>query len=746
MAEVLLIVVAQDDVPRLVGLVKRFGDAGLTVRVALAVSASARSAEVEEALAGHVAESRVLQLSLSGRRNGVAPRRFSRRWARIVARNAVVRGWVRTGSPERRAWLLAKFDPWIRRRATRTDLIVAADPAATRASELAAKHNDGADRLGADDAALDAVLGQFTAMVPLQRLLRTGLSRTSAHDVVAAWEYVAAHPMAPRLRELAGKGLAIARTLRRAHAFDAGESVARAALGLDLPPAELAALRVELVTNQIAAGGYPAEALAGSVRGLLDYADRALGAGDLRTATDLTLHSIDAALHRELHADVLESPLVADPVGFLAPLRESLTFRALRAPSGSMADVLTESPAPSPSSSATPSAMSPAMSPARSSGRPNRATARTVDRRSTRVPGSRAPHRVLVVPGDYPHFTQGIISALAEEPDVELRVLNLREPGVPRRYQRGMLVTDRLSDAVGREFPAPAQADSDLLSWADTIFVDWCDNAALWVTLHAPASARIVVRVHSLEAISHQPHMIDWSRVAEVIFVGDHVRRLLENAVPDIAAAPGRHVVPNEMRLERFGLPKRPGAERTLAMVGWAQRVKDPLWTLDVLSQLRATDPRWRLLLIGRDFNARAHAGAMAYREEFRERAAADDVRDGLVYVGYTTDLPEALRDAGFVISASRRESFGVGAVEGAASAAVPVVRDWPIYASYSGARSIFPAEWVVERPEEAVERILAFADPERWAMEGAAARGHVVKNFDWSVVEPQFRTVLLGE
>ena len=172
-------------------------------------------------------------------------------------------------------------------------------------------------------------------------------------------------------------------------------------------------------------------------------------------------------------------------------------------------------------------------------------------------------------------------------------------------------------------------------------------------------------------------------------------------------------------------------------MVGWAQRVKDPLWTLDVLSQLRATDPRWRLLLIGRDFNSRAHAGAMAYRDEFRERAAADDVRDGLVYVGYTTDLPEALRDAGFVISASRREGFPVGPTEGAASGAVPIMRDWPMYASYEGARGVFPAPWVVQRPEEAVERILAFADPERRDEEGAAARRHVVASFDWSVVEP---------
>ncbi|GAA5032373.1 glycosyltransferase family 4 protein [Actinopolymorpha pittospori] len=720
MTEVLLIVGDRGNTPRLVGLVERLGSAGLTVRVA--TTASGDSADLDEALDGQVAETRVLRMSLSGRRDGVAPPRFSKRWARVVARNAVVRGWARVARPERRAWLLAKYDPWIRRRATRADLIVAADAAAAPAAERAAAHNKGAVRLSASDTSFDAIVAQLAATVPLRRLLRSGLDRTTAEEVVAAWGRVAAAPDEPRLHELVAEALPIVHALRRAHAFEAAEAVAHSALGLDLSPAVHAALRVALVANQIAAGGYPADELAASVRELLAHADEALRAGDLPAVADMVVQAIEAVLNRELHADVLESPLVSDPVGFLAPLRESLTFRALRAPAGAMAGVLADPD--SPERTGVPAAASP----------------------PPRLPGSPAPHRVLVVPGDYPHFTQGIISALAEEPDVELRVLNLREPGVSRRNQRATLITDRLAYGVGREFPAPAQADSDLLSWADTIFVDWCDNAALWVTMHAPAAARIVVRVHSLEAISHQPHMIDWSRVSDVIFVGGHVRQLLERAVPELAAVPGRHVVPNEMRLERFGLAKRPGAERTLAMVGWAQRVKDPLWTLDVLSQLRATDPRWRLLLIGRDFNARAHAGAMAYREEFRERAAADDVRDGLVYVGYTTDLPEVLRDAGFVISASRREGFPVGPTEGAASGAVPIMRDWPMYASYEGARGVFPTEWVVERPEEAVERILAFADPERRDAEGAAARRHVVANFDWSVVEPHFRAVLLGE
>ncbi|GAA2755350.1 glycosyltransferase [Actinopolymorpha rutila] len=743
MTEVLLIVVSLADVPRLLGLVERLRSAGLTIRVALAVPASAAAADVEEQLGGDVAEVRVVRMSLSGRRGGVAPARFSRRWAKVVTRNVLVRGGVRVADEERRGWLMVRYDPWIRRRARLADLILAVDEDAERAAELAARHNPDAVRLTATDPALDGVLAQLATTVPLRRVVRQGLARTTAEEVVLAWKRVVADPAEPYLSDFVGEAVRVVHALRRGNAFEEAEVVARTAQGLDLPPVEKAALRVELVTNQIAAGGRPARELAEAVRELLGFADDALREGDLEAAGRMAVQSTDAVLHRELHADVLASPLLADPEGFLAPLRDSSTFQALRAPAGSMAWVL---PGRSPAESAAPAKSSATSATSAPPERPaSLAPATSLTGPAPRLPGTPAPHRVLVVPGDYPHFTQGIISALAEEPDLEVRVLNLREPGVRRRYQRDALVLDRLRDAVGRPVPAPAQPDADLLEWADTIFVDWCDNAAQWVTIHAPRTTRLVVRFHSLEAISPQPHMVDWSQVSEVIFVGRHVRELVERAVPELTQVPGRHVVPNEMRLERFGRPKWAGAERTLAMVGWAQRVKDPLWALEVLARLRASDPMWRLLLIGRDFSPHQHAGALRYQDEFRERAAADDVRDGLVYVGYTTELPEVLREAGFVLSASRREGFPVGPTEGAASGAVPVVRDWPMYADYSGAGGIFPAEWVVRSPEEAAERISAHADPERRAEAGAAAREYVVEHFDWRVVEPRFREVLLG-
>jgi glycosyltransferase involved in cell wall biosynthesis len=281
-------------------------------------------------------------------------------------------------------------------------------------------------------------------------------------------------------------------------------------------------------------------------------------------------------------------------------------------------------------------------------------------------------------------------------------------------------------------------------SWADTIFVDWCDNNAVWTIMHAPRSARIVVRIHSIDALSPHPHLVDWSKVSDVIFVGDHIRTVVTQAVPDLPRHAATHVVPNLLRLDRFDLPKNSTADRTLAMVGWAQRVKDPIFALEVLARLRQVDETWRLMLVGRDFPLILRGSEARYRDVYRLRALADDVRDAVKYVAYTPKLADVFCAAGFILSCSRRESQGVALIEGAASAAVPVVRNWPMFASYDAARSVFPADWVVDTPAQAVERILAHADPQVRQSAGAAARGYVMKRYDQSVVAQRLFEILV--
>lgn len=717
--DILLITGHRTNHPVVTRLVRQLKTSGFTVRIASTGDPAELGMDVVDGV-----EARRLRMSLSGRRNGAKVPRFSADWARVVARNAVVRAWVRVATPPRRTWLLARYDPWLRRRAKNADLIVAADRTALPAARRAGQLNPRAEVMLADDPRLRTRLELIRAVAPLQRVLRTGKVGVDPSEVVEAWRRVEADPDDPAVRHYVSEVLTLVQTLRRHNMLDAADSIVRSALGLDLPETTRDRLRLQQATLRIVSGEHPGD-LAERVRAVMRHADDALRVGRVDEVVPLVMEVTDAVFHRELHADVLVSPLVSDPAGFLAPLRESQTYRALGAPSGSMSGLLADQTV---------------ASARRTAGAPTSVAS------SVASTAGRRPHRLLIVPGDYPHFTKGIIGALAGDDQVDLRVLYLREPGAPpRRHQRPILIGDRLRDALGLEVPGLSESDVELLDWAETIFVDWCDNAAQWVAIHAPRKARLVVRFHSLEAISPQPHMIDWSRVSDVIFVGNHVRQLVERAVPGLAQVDRIHVVPNEMRLRRFGLPKRPGAERTVAMVGWAQRVKDPIWALEVLSQLRAVDRRWRLMLIGHDFSDHQHLGALRYRDRFRARAQEDDVRDGIVYVPYTNDLPEALRDAGFILSASRREGFPVGPTEGAASGAVPVIRDWPLYAAYDGARGIFPSDWVVGSVEEAAKRILSHADAERRDRAGAEARDYVVERYDWSVVEPRFREALLG-
>lgn len=613
------------------------------------------------------------------------------------ARTSAVRLAGLVGGAAARTFLYAKYDPWLRAEGRRADAVVAVDRAAVWGARQATAANQEARITAVGLAALPLVASRGGPATTLRKLLDRGMTAASPASVVAAWRAVVSTPGDAALAEFVPHAATIAQLLRRNLSFAEAREVASSALGLTLPADVRERTELELATALVSCGEPAPAELGDLVRAVLRQADAALDSGSLEVAASRVLEAVEALFNRELHADVLASPLAADPDGFLAPLRESRVFGVL----GTSAD------------------------------RPGVSRTRT--------------ERLLIVPGDYPNFTKPIIEEFSGLPGLEVRVLDLKAKATPpRRRGQYELILDRLRFATGAAVPPPSSADAALLAWADTIFVDWCDNAAVWTTLHAPRSARIVVRFHSLEAISHQVHVIDWSRVSDVVFVADHVRALVSQAAPEVSVGPRVHVAPNAMHLERFGKPKEPGADRTIAIVGWAQRVKDPLWALDVLAALRSVDPAWNLLLVGRDFQERAHLSAMRHRDKFRSRALLDDVRDGIRYLPFTDDVPSALQAAGFVLSSSRREGFPVGVTEGAASGAVPVVRNWPMYAHYGGARGTFPPDWVVDDVDEAVKRILAHADPDVRAKEGAAARSYVVEHFDWSVILPTYQDILL--
>ncbi|MBI4940163.1 MAG: glycosyltransferase [Actinobacteria bacterium] len=450
-----------------------------------------------------------------------------------------------------------------------------------------------------------------------------------------------------------------------------------------------------------------------AARTLADAADRALAVGRAAAAADHLLQALHVLLHRSLHTLDAPSPLSRKDSGWLDPVTRSAAYTRLHL---------------------------------RTPGAPR-----------TAAPGDRP--RVLLVTDGNAHFLgeveRGLVGAGARVTRLDLT--GPRADGlvpVPAVLARARLGDPAALAAVDASATAPEVAA--LLREADTVVVDWCTAAAVWASLVVPAGARLVVRLHSIEAFSVEPHLVDWSRVDDVVLVGAQLESLVRHVVPALAPArtrrggPRVHVVPNPVALDgpppdgRTSFDKRPDAARTVAVVGWAQPVKDPLWALEVLDELRQHDPRWRLLLVGADYPEPQTAPARRYRAQVLRRieAAGDAVRR----VGWTADLPEVLRDAGYVLSSSRRESHGVAFCEAVAAGCLPVARDWPDVAEFGGAGEVFPAGWVVRSPREAAARLLALAaEPDAVRARTAAdAAGVVHARYGTAAVMPRLLEVLV--
>jgi glycosyltransferase involved in cell wall biosynthesis len=206
------------------------------------------------------------------------------------------------------------------------------------------------------------------------------------------------------------------------------------------------------------------------------------------------------------------------------------------------------------------------------------------------------------------------------------------------------------------------------------------------------------------------------------------------------------HTIPNRNLLNAFILPKYPGSEHTLALVGWNNVTKDPLWALDLLESLREHDDRWRLRLIGDPFPVSGlTAPAAAYRDALDARI--DALGDAVEQPGFTDDVPEALRHIGVILSSSRREGTHEGMLQGVASGAFPVVRNWPYVARWGGATTIVPDEWIVDTAQEGAAMLLKAAEDETtFAGHRRAMAEWTIARYDWSVVRPQLDALLLTD
>lgn len=576
-------------------------------------------------------------------------------------------------TPRWRRWLAAARPP------RRADSVGAdeADPAWEVLRQQLAEHAAGAERARLD---ADALLGTVQALIPAG-ILPVGTTGTA---------------------QLWSTTRTVARRLIRQHHPDTALALVELVITSSEPPAQVGLHA--LAGHARLSLGHPAEAdLLPLVADTLAGADAALAADDLPLAAELVVIGAGLLLHRDLHIDQVTSPLVEDPRIFLRPLRESRTMALLTAPRSG------------------------------------------ADPESDAGPGlDRHRPRIVVLTGAYPRFSDQLVEALPRAThDVEVIETTQEHPPFRHLGTDPELVLHRLRVSTG----TPGVLDGDAgyavppgllhaVRQADIVVADWADKGAVWASLAAPPTARFVVRVHGADALSLWIHLLDWSRVDQVLSVSPHQAGLVDDVLRHgaVGRGPGTapcRAVPNVVRL---ALPADPPPREpwTLGLVGWARTVKDPLWALEVLAALRRRGEHpWRLVLVGDGFAPGGVQATRRYAECFQERVDRPDLADAVELAGYTQDVAAQVTRLGFILSSSLRESFHLGLVEGVLGGAAPVVRDWPFFASRQGAATLFPPEWVVEDVDAAVERIWALRDPARRADAARTAGVQARTRFD---------------
>jgi glycosyltransferase involved in cell wall biosynthesis len=276
--------------------------------------------------------------------------------------------------------------------------------------------------------------------------------------------------------------------------------------------------------------------------------------------------------------------------------------------------------------------------------------------------------------------------------------------------------------------------------WASTVVCEWCVGNAVWHATHRRAGQRLIVRMHRMEVETPYPGELDLERVDAMVFVADHIR---DAACERFGWSPSDRlqVIPNSIDLDRLDRPKLPGAEFTLAVVGFVPAFKRLDRALDLLERLRAADERFRLRCKGHmpwelAGLLRRPADRAFFEAVFDRIHHAPLLRDAVHFEPFGDDVDGFLAEAGWIVSTSDDEGHAVGLAEGMAARCAPVILDRP------GAVVQYGKRWVHGDATAAADWVLAVQARGGRRHEGETARIHA-SAWSWEALAPSWDAVL---
>lgn len=353
------------------------------------------------------------------------------------------------------------------------------------------------------------------------------------------------------------------------------------------------------------------------------------------------------------------------------------------------------------------------------------------------------PVKLLFVSDANWNFMQGIVETLANDGRFEVRTLEFNDINSELMQDVRTFVGEVVVDAKRPEPATFLQGESlrweEMVNWADTIFCEWCNRPLAWLSWNLPPTKKLFVRLHSIEAFSFWPHVVNWGAVDGLITVADHIKLFLQEQINPADFGTQLQTIPNYNNLSAYQLPKTERSRRTLGMVGYNNANKNPLLALELLQRLRATGEDWELLLIGHSWpeegmseeDEQCQRDCEAFIQKHQLSAAIREY-------GFTDQLEEAYREIGYVVSASYREGTHESVMQAMGSGAIPVIRKWPVLEAWGSASNVYDERWIFADAEQMAAFVQDVDSGDKFEALAAEAQKEVFARYDQQVMIPQ--------
>ena len=247
--------------------------------------------------------------------------------------------------------------------------------------------------------------------------------------------------------------------------------------------------------------------------------------------------------------------------------------------------------------------------------------------------------------------------------------------------------------------------DGDLIraiGFADVIWCEWANEAAMAVTEMLSkrgsdkSKKKLIVRLHSYEALSPHPNNIKWDFVDHIVYVAEHIPEIVDVYFKDlhINARTLHTVIPNGVDISGIELNKQTSGYKICA-VGGISHKKNPAMILQIFKKLLEKDDRYRLHIAGAYQEAR-------YEIYFNHMIDAMGLMGKIVIHGHVKDMDTFYKDKDFILNTSVHEGHNVSIIEAMARGITPVVHN------YYGADRQYAKDELFNTVDEAVDRIIA--------------------------------------